>query len=1254
MSKKEKQRIAHKKHKWSQIQDGVLMRLHFDQERGGRDHYDRDDWVRGFSPLTGYGDALADINGNLLNTMQLSPKVMEHLATEAIPTLVQQLPEGLADYYDKNKRIPYMEAIALILWRLEQAPYEFDHFGDPQQEIKFRNHKNGRTKDPEKDFVIPIPLHDDKGKVVYDVRYHPDKKKMSYRFTRDFTGKEEQDRYRENHENDYYIDEKDGSLWKWKTPVLEVTGFNIMGYDIPGMRVDLSRGLVHPKDIGIAYSSVTTSSTRMPRNYMSDTMHIANLVRQYGPQDEHKLPDAFRINTETGRPYFSGALSELAKGLTRHENPARKIMPGIFLPDDGSKYDERKGHAERYDALTDLALRNHLEDIAPDIVSEAVSQANTDRLRKKLRAQDADANKPQIFAMPKRSGAGKPSDAAYEYIGHDDILGRFGKLLFIELDGNLEMKRIIGNKRMHEMSVDDWVEFFVAVDQQNIKLADTPIRVERFRAWKGALNVFDKVLTHSGQGAKYADLLQKIDDHDRVYLSEHPEIIQNIRQAISITHQLKNFDPNNKTELMEESWFSEGFAETYYLDPLDEAISNYASYQQAVIGQGYDGPREISNMLEMLKVRRDDDYEWMNKTSHQLMRLITKPHLIDYHQYDDIPEVFESYLSICESVYAAMKRDNSPSLKFIKPYFKSGKPKFKSAQEIREFRENFRQRILKDFKSAQKNIKGFHNGTYFSRKIIEEATNKNLLLIPTPSRGRRGDMPHIIDKNGHEISIHDIQKMRPADVISQLKNDNLTFRFHAIGYNPVIWGLTYAAVEEQGLDALEKTYRRYYAGMKQLYQDGEPTLDEGQQRWITRGMRGKQLRSLSVNAQGDSSTTRERANPELGIAGQFVDSDAYRQALGSSVRFHEDDMKNKPKGKDRIFTGHDPKTGLPQDHIPYLIRRNRSFSMQNDPNFNLIEDVPIDLLRDPYRNVEDPKYPTRLIVVPRPDDQVIKDIKAGKPVVFQDSTGRLTTPGIASIHGNLRSAGRDMADLRDKVKDDYARAGLELPNTKDAIIVGIEAPEYYIANSRPISPAEVSTRLPHMQFDALVDTKHTPFTSTTTATIIPADYVSQKNLTPDSLLRIYETAGPLFGNLHGDPAQDTGHVYDTKLTHALGVDESGKPKGIKLRDFFDKVSRGEIPSELMKGTQFQSYDHARQEIEKWARERWGESFMDKKILLLAFEQVRGKDWAYLNPPNAPYAAFTKDGLNPGPTSYQEGAMRLKQKNDEQKGPANRK
>jgi len=1212
-------RIARKDDIWHWIKRGVIMQLHFDLETGGLDRRGGDHSTRGYPVITEYGDVLADISGNLLNTEGIFPKRPEWIMPEPAAAIVQRMEDGVAEY-DKEDRKPYFQAMSEIAWRFDNAAYLYDMFGDKTTEVSFTDH-NKQAKGPKEctENVISLPLKLDNGEIVEHVRYHPDRKRISYRYEESDT----ESPYYENIDNLYYVD-ADGTKWRWVDPCLKVSGFNVKNYDIPVLRTNMMRAGMHPKNIPFIYSRATITNKQKKKNYLVDERDIALNVVLHGAQGEEALQLSEVVNPETGKLYPSEALGRYFTANDREPNNIRYVPGGLLMPD-GTKFDLNVAHQGVMDSIASLALSNYCHDIASDIVSIVEKQSDEDNCIRMLNDRDPKGKKLPLVSLQRKDFPSRQSDSLYYFMDTDDQLGRFKDLVFIHTTGALRYEKF-NEKPINELGVDEWAEYF----EKTRGNPDRPVRLESYRRWRGAIP-FNDVMKVSKEAGRYRDMIEDV-DKDMEFLIENPQMRENIRTALARINAKKRFKVGPQNPIPEDEWPIQGFGNIYYQeDALAKERTNLAYLRHAK-----KGPYQIKGILETLKNRMQDDFDFLNMADEATMRIFVAPHQIDFVNEDDpgAEEILENYLDLCKRAYQKLRSKDAPQIKAMGKYFmKGGTPRFKYLAAAKRFRDAMRTKAMDDYLAEMK------SGSNYADGLVDKdsARGTRKLLFANPARGEDGSTPHVVDKSGREVPIEYIKRLAHGDspkdrntavkqVIDKFKNKEWSLQFYRLRSDPIIDIVIKFCVDNDKIDLIPSELYEHYKARRQLTLYGPPNEDATTSRYANIKTFEYDQKRLEINAKQRGSNSLERASmTRLGAAANLVKHDEGQRILAKNRTWLKALKKKYPyDSKLNDSVQYDPKSGMPYDYIPYEIEAGNTVTI----------DIPAQHLRYPI-NQYDVRLPHRCVVVPKLDEDTQEKIKDGAKLILREAeTGRQYYPGPVSVHAAPKDSDTSFANVNNTARRAYAQSGTDYPDEANRVILGIED-LYPIANTRKINAERQTIKLPSLHFDALTCPQISSLgAQTLRAAIVPLDYCPQK-LDTGKRIQLRETACAMFENIKGEAHNDTGHIYETRLKKVTGLDKAGNRVGITLRDLFNKLSSGEINQKLVRECGFLGLDNMKQKMEQWSKEqRKDHDPLDQQVMVLEFDKVRKDSWAYFNPPEAPDAAITKDGKPVPPSAYQ--------------------
>ena len=905
-TKQNKKRVAQKKDVWHWIKRGVIMQLHFDFETSGIDRFGMSHSIQGWPFVTEYGDALGDISGNHVNSMQVLPKRPEHLIGDPAAPIVQRLEDGMAEY-DREDRTPYPYAMADIAHRFENAPFLYGLANEERLNVKFTDiNKQAKSNKECEEEVVPVPLKLEDGSVVHHVRYHPERNKVSYLFEDDDANSP----YYENIDNLYYIDEE-GKKWRWVEPSLKISGFNVKGYDIPVLRTNMLRAGMHPSNVPFAYSRATISNKQRAKNYLCDERHTALQVALHGQHGEDGLKMGELLNPMTGKFYRSEALGAYFKANQGFPNQIRMVDGGIFLSN-GELFDLQDAHGGVIDSVASLAFNNKMNDISPEIVTTIEEQSDEKACIRQLQGIDPTGKSVPLVSMPLRDFPSDQTDSLYLFMNTDEQFGSFKQFVFFHMTGDLRNYKFNG-KYPHQFDIEDWEELL----EKKWRDPESPIRIEAFRRFGGFLP-YNFVLQHSKEADRFRGKLECV-ERDCAYLREYPEMTEKLYTAIGRQNAKRRFSPGVQNPLMEDEWLRQGFGEVYY---QEEAIRQERR-EMFLKQKGKPGPRKVAGVVETVKNQMQDHYNYLNMADEALMRLFVTAHRIDSVDPNspDAEAVLENYLDLCKRAYKKLRDKNVPQIRLMGNYFmKGGTPRFKSIEAARRFRDAMRVKAMEDYLSEMEETEDFAKGMIST----EFSKSGNKLLFANADRGEKGATPHIVDSVGREISVDYIRKQKPADVINLLKNKEWKARFYRLRSEPIMDILVKICVETGKRHLIpDALYKGFYEPRRQLSLHGAPNEDPTTARHSDLNTFEHQLKRLEINAKIRDQRLLERPNdPLLGEANKLIKYEEGQRILAKSKKYHEDLKRRFPYKKTLVsHMQFDPKSGLPYDYIHHAIEK---------------------------------------------------------------------------------------------------------------------------------------------------------------------------------------------------------------------------------------------------------------------------------------------------------------------------------------------
>ncbi len=730
-----KKRIAPKSIMWDRVKRGELMTLIIDLETSG---FSRNDvpYSTPASPfITEYGDCLMDLSGNYLNSAQLFPKRPEWLLAQPPAAILQRLEDGLHSYDDPDKD-NYWSAIASMAWRIEQSAFAYESMSADREYILFREYnkqlKSGSREAAEE--VIPVPLLDDNGEIVHDVRYHPARQKISYRIQRE--DKDSIDY--EFSDNLYYRDEQDGSQWKWVDASVLISGFNFLNYDLPILRTNLMRVGFDPMDSTFLYARGTVNDRQRKKNHILDVRNLAYATVIYGQQDDNGLKMGKIKNILGGQSRRSEALTAYLAEQMKHTNPLRLIQGGAFNPIDGSFPDLNMAHGAFFDAACTGAIMNLSMDTSPWIYKTFDKQVDEKRLYQVLTQTKPQGDTLPLVSLPRRDGGINHSENPYWFLDTDDQMGRFRRLAFLHIDGNFHKSEYKG-KKLKDLDAEDWVEY---MDRPyNAGDPDRAVIVKSLRRFQGGIP-FEDVFKHSSAADHYRKKLGNGDiQKDIAYVAENIQMRENIRAAIAAMQsrmRQNSYMPQNP--LLE--------------DELPHLFSGGIAYiEDAATIAAQNGSQDIHPVVKTIHAHHNNDFRYMADMDRAIRRMAIKAHIIDNyknHAPEDSLGYYDDFLGYTAAtsdpeqlreeanIFYSQRRDSAPKGRLIlddlidpatnKPFFENGKAQIFTADDAAHFKgvlrmhKNMAQAALNSFEGMTDKI---HKSQFDKKKwpyahIIEE------------------------------------------------------------------------------------------------------------------------------------------------------------------------------------------------------------------------------------------------------------------------------------------------------------------------------------------------------------------------------------------------------------------------------------------------------------------------------------------------------------------------------------------------------
>lgn len=1175
MSEKE-MKVANKADVWHMVKRGVLMQLHFDFETFGLD--------KDFAQIMSYGDAMGDIAGNFIDSEEIQVKRPDRYLPDPHALVVTRTnPQELEEVNDLDNpdRVPHQIAMGKIAQRFERGAHMLGALDLPERTISFQTVRKTGEDLHKKDYeetILEYPLKDADGNVLNDVRYHPDREMLAYRFDDNPDSP-----YYENVENNYYIDE-DGSKWKFVQPRLEVSGFRIQAADMGWMRANLVKAGFHPSNIFFTHSRSTITNKQGPKNFAVDAYNLALATHAFGPQGEDGLKLGSRIDNNSGKDVVSATLTRLMEANTRYENEQRGVREGVRMPD-GTLYKQDRAHrSPAYDAQASFALANYCRDLAPNIVRDLENQSDEQELRREL--PGLDPFDPPIFAMVRNSFP--PSyplaDPVYS-LGFDDQLGKLGRAIIIRLNEDLR-NFSYRNKKLSEMDGED----FALMIKEQRRHPDALIRSQPIRRWPGAVKLQD-ALRAGGVGDKWD--IEDIDDNFR-YLIANPSIVEAIRSGIEIDNARSSHRADPANALMEEEAVHNGFGD---LDFLEREMAQDA---QRLNGRAVHYHRgEVKPIVETLYNKATDVYKRHNLMDELLHRLAIQPHPIDW---SDDPSALENYRDLLKRAKIKLNQKDSPYKFIFDDKFQPGKISLEAA---REFRWKLAKRLLDD-DEKEKNTNPSYDQGLFDTKY----TTKGRLLFGNLSRNFR-----VVDGKDRELSldfIKEAHKQNPHLVQKNIENGTWRVQFYRLSSEPSITATLFRFADMGKIDQLSKFQKGNYEKLKNLYLNGPPDSDPESHRWPTLPRIQRDLIKMETNARQGKHEPLSRifSDYSKGEAEIFLNEDEAHRIVATFNQYLQPIRTTNPATPAfRKAVNYDPVTGAAYDRIEHEI----------NPRGTVVIDVPDAHLRKP---LVDLRMAPAALVVPKISAEDKARIKKGAEVILRgEQTGRLYYPGKVDV---LKPPAREQGyqDFYAEAEKAYVEdAGVKFPAYTQRDILVIEQPTPIAQSRRNVDPTMQAIKVPSRFFDGLVNPRLAHFSKTPafTGLVLPRDYTTQK-LEAGKPIRFREMNAPMGAKLTGADAADTGNIYESKNLNDVRI--------VKVKDLKTAVT-----DEYAQRCGFSSAYDLWEKVHTAFLEIEAADAAEEEVYLLDFDKVDKKSWAYWNPSRAPKAAYTYNGEHVPPSAY---------------------
>lgn len=1198
--KKPALKIADKSQVWHLVTRGDILWVHFDLETGGLS--------KAFSPITGFGHAVSDYSENYIGDGELLPRRPERLLPSPYSYFVTHTAPETLD--DKN-RISLRQAVCEIVDLIENLPKRIMELDYKKRKASFSVIRKHHPPMPKTELVMEYPLRDEKGRIVVDVRYHPEQNRIAYRFDDNPKNGSEDNPYYENVENNFYIDKSDGSKWKLVDASLTLRGYRIATADIPWLRANMIMTGYHPKNTFLA-TSRHTSNKQYGKNRAIDTYWTTVLAGLAGKQGEEGIKFGQRIDSRTGETVVSARLSDVMQMMTRREDKLRGIAGGVRMANNQSLYEHNKAHNATVDAIASLSLEQDIRRNSPNIVKATELQCDERNLRRILSGNGDNLrlfSDPALFAMPRNTYKHEPVLDPVISLGFDDQLGQMRRAIMFNLNGNLASSTYDG-KKLWDMSVE---ELALMIREERGR-PDPRIRVEPVRGFKYVVPLHEAM---NGEAARNFDINQMIENVQT--LLAHPELRENIYRAVElIGWEDKRRYMEKPNALMEEQFLNNGFGD---LDMLEARIEN-ENWDRAH-GRLVPQKDKASSISEIVYNKAMDVYNFYNGMDDILHRLAVTPHKIEF---SDSKDALDNYIDMLYRIRDKMKRKHLPYLHvfddIVPDGARRGQLKNLTREKALEFRLKFMKRTLLDHHQERADPNSGYKSGLFDYSYMKG----DRVLFANPSRDFR-----VVDENGLELTMDYLKAQyakNPAIVQKKLRNNDWRIQFYRLSSDPSIAATLYQFKEMGKLKELDTKSYFDYQLLNYYYKRGPKNEKPEDGRWPYIARCRWELDGIEANARmgAKGAVSRNTSEVALGAYEQFGNPEDVLRLVGEARKYYdreEEELLTHPlRDLFEAALQEDPLTGMPYDRIQHEI-----------PGDNVvILNVPDTHLRDPLNDIRLAPYS---LVLQQPTPYQREKIERGATLILRGKqTGRLFYPGPVKLK-SFKAAPPETGAYEDyyaQARAAYSAVGASLPKPDQRAVLLVQK-LHPVGNTRPnLDPAMQTVKLPAKMFDGLVAPilanadKNIPFTGLA----MPADLCPQK-MEVRKPIRFREMRGDIALKLSGDTNPETGHIYESVLK---------KVRRVTMNQFHDMVFGAASGKAQARFTDADArrygYPAA---FDMW--EKLNQTFVDsdsqdpgrEEILLLEFDEVNRKSWAFADPVHAPVAAFIHDGKPVPPSAY---------------------
>ncbi len=1269
-----KARIARKSAVWSRIKNGQLMNCVMDLETGGIGRQGVPYATpKGNILIHEIGMCITDLAGNLPEDplYQILLRRPEDRNFDPAAALISRIQNLGPELFDEEGRMEYGTGMAASVWLGEQSAFDYpkiaEKFGYKKKPVSFidinKQLKDGHAHADED--VYEIPLLDDNGEVVYDVRYHPDKRMVAYRFTRD--GRNWKSPEYSGHDNLYYKDKKDDSIWKFVTPRPLFSGYNWLRYDNAVYRDNLYEVGFSSANSTLMYARGTPTSTQRLAPTVCDVRDRAYLQHLFGNQGDEGLDLGEIIDTATGHIRPSESLMAYIEKNMTFGNAIRLQRPGPLDPHDHRSFiDPKLAHGAVADALATVALMNFCDDLDPWLSDIYARQRDRQRLTDYLSAKSPNGDTLPLFSMPVRMGGRFHSELPYWFVGTDEQAGDMREMIFFRADGNFHKERFEG-KLIRDLSIDEMMRFLKSLQENHDPFA--PIRFVSKNKFQGALSVKD-VFQQSTQAKLYRDRIDDMKDDCRYFL-ENPEMAERIIQALGYINYERRFHRTLPQNPYPEDSLPQRFAgEVSYLQ--EERAAERREIFEGLSMYG-NGAKKLSGILETINAGMNNDHgSFMNPIDEAMGQLsLLTPHVVDMYRDHDFKDsldpndlfgakALEDFTKLAERLRKKFKEKEWPYQDVLdsiinpstqEPYLKGNKFRADTPQQAFRFRMELGKRMLQALhtlinkqKLTPQEKEYIEDGYVSMESCHFKHKGVTLPVFFDADNGQSGRTPHVVDEHRGKIPLRILKGLNRhidfrhgtsqamEEILDNLVNKGRwNYRFHKDPSEPGWHRLAKRFVGLGLQNHLPENIRIMLDADFVNRKAGMANETETTDRITTLRTMKRDYEDLLIAGSQKDHMLERHPNPLMSLAAAALKHDEARQRLAWIGKWIEREFE-KLKGVQERLAGYMPEapaarrtheeSGLVYDRAPHVIPRRSWLPFEDDESF-LYTDVPIRHLHhsngenscriaQPIEQ-EDNRFRRQLLIVPNLKASFVNAVNNGKrPVIVRCfETGEM----YAAAYPNLVKFPRgdtSMQLLEERTLADYKRSGINLDEKDKLWVLGMSE-LVPLAHTRELDPDVQGIKLPHAQFVALQAPEFVGQDTRLTSAIYPTDYLPAR-IIPGERIRLRQMLADSFDNLRGDTDEpETGMTFETdvimpddkELLRKIGFDENGNKVGVSRLEFERMAAASEIPENWIKGANILggSIDHLREHLDRLTTGRGDMDPNNFKLVLLPWEEV---------------------------------------------------